>query len=302
MKQFIGHSRRVHPRRPIVRIKIGNGRFQTSGLGAWYTYWRDPYHLLLTVPWSGFLAIIVFAYLSINAFFAILYSLQPGGIAHAPSGSFVDTFFFSVQTVASIGYGTLYPQTLYTNIIMTLEAMTGLVGISVMTGLAFARFSRPTARVLFSRVAVITTYDGVPVLMFRSANRRRNQILEAQMQVYLMRDEINLEGQTMRRFHELRLLRHRNPTFTLSWTAIHPIDENSPLYGATLESLIQSRTTIVVSLNGVDETVAQAIHARHTYTVQDLLWNHRFVDIFYGTTDGDRYIDYNLFHETIPLE
>jgi inward rectifier potassium channel len=175
------------------------------------------------------------------------------------------------------------------------------MGLALMTGLAFARFSRPTARVLFSRVAVIQPYDGEPVLMFRTANKRRNQILEAQLQVYLMRDEVNAEGQFMRRFHELRLTRQRTPTFTLSWTAIHPIDSQSPLYGMSPEALAQTNTTLVASLSGIDETVMQTIHARHTYAAQDILWNYTLADIFHHTEDGHRYLDYNYFHEARPL-
>jgi inward rectifier potassium channel len=196
----------------------------------------------------------------------------------------------------------MYPKTTYANAVVTVEAMVSLVGIALLTGLAFARFSRPTARVLFSRVAVITPYEGVPTLMFRAANQRRNQILEAQLRVYLMRDEISAEGQFMRRFYDLNLLRNQTPSFTLSWTAMHPIDEYSPLYGATAESLIQTKTLIVVSLNGLDETVTQVIHSRHTYSAQEILWNNRFVDIFYDTSDGHRYIDYNHFHKVLPLE
>jgi len=285
----------------VVHIRIQQGRFQILGMGNWYSYWQDPYHLLLTIPWPGFMALVALAYVLTNSLFALAYLAVPGSIENAQPGSFWDAFFFSVQTVASIGYGAMYPKTAYANALVTIEAMVGLVGIAVLTGLAFARFARPTARVLFSRVAVVAPYEGVPTLMFRTANQRRNQILEAQMQVYLMRDEVTREGQAMRRFYDLRLLRQRTPSFTLSWTALHPIDEYSPLYGATRESLIQGRATIVVSLSGMDQTVAQLIHARHTYTADEILWNHQFVDIFYDTPDGHRYLDYTHFHEAVSL-
>jgi inward rectifier potassium channel len=288
-------------RSSIVHIQIQNGRFQILGLETWYSYWKDPYHLLLTVPWGGFVGLVALAYVSTNALFALAYLAMPGSIENARPGSFWDAFFFSVQTLASIGYGAMYPKTAYANAIVTIEAMVALVGVALLTGLAFARFARPTARVLFSQIAVVASYEEVPTLMFRTANQRRNQILEAQMRVYLMRDEVTREGQAMRRFYDLRLLRQRTPSFTLSWTAMHPIDEYSPLYGATQESLIQGRATIVISLSGIDQTVAQMIHARHTYTAHEILWNHRFVDIFHNTPDGHRYIDYSHFHETVPL-
>lgn len=292
------------PRRPLssVRILIRDGRFHIMGIGAWYSYWRDPYHLLLTIPWHGFLALTGLAYVAINTLFALAYLAGGDCIANAKHGSFADAFFFSVQTLASIGYGAMYPRTTYANVVVTLEALIGLLAISMNAGLAFARFTRPTARVIFSRVAVIAPYDGVPTLMFRTANQRRNQILEAQMRVYLMRDEVSAEGQKMRRFYDLNLLRSQTPSFTLTWTVMHAIDEGSPLYGETADSLSRMQATIVISLSGIDETVAQTIHARHSYSPLDIVWNRRFVDIFSNTADGHRYIDYTHFHHVQPLE
>ncbi|WP_341525914.1 ion channel [Nostoc sp. UHCC 0302] len=287
---------------PLVHIKLQNGQFEILGLGVWYSYWRDPYHLLLTLPWAGFLALIALLYVATNALFALAYLAGGDCIENARPGDFLDAFFFSVQTLASIGYGAMYPKTTYANTIVTVEAMAGLVGIAVMTGLAFARFSRPTARVMFSRVAVITPHEGVPTLMFRAANQRRNQVLEAQMRVYLMRDEVSLEGLFLRRFHDLRLLRSQTPSFVLTWVAMHPIDEYSPLYGMTPESLTQTNTTIVISLSGIDETVAQVVHARHSYSADEILWNYRFVDIMHYTNEGHRYIDYSHFHDILPLD
>lgn len=287
---------------PRVHIKIKDGRFQVMGAGAWHSYWRDPYHLLLTLPWIGFLAFIVSSYVVVNAVFALLYLAGGDCIMNAQPGSFLDRFFFSVQTIASIGYGAMYPKTLYANIVVTIESMIGLLGIAVLTGLAFARFSRPSARVVFSRVAVIAPNDGIPALLFRTANQRRNQILEAQLRVYYMRDEIREDGQFMRRIYDLRLVRDQSPSFMLSWLAVHPIDESSPLYGITAASMAETNATIVVSLSGVDETVAQVMYARHTYAASEILWNNQFVDIIRHTAEGNRYIDYNYFHEVLPLE
>ncbi len=216
MKRRSKHrSRRSLPRVPI---KVENGRFQVPGMGAWYSYWRDPYHLLLTISWFGFITFIVFSYLATNALFALLYLAGGDCIKDARPDSFLDKFFFSVQTLASIGYGDMYPTTLYANSIVTIEAMVGLMGIAILTGLAFARFSRPTARVLFSHVAVIVPEDGVPMLKFRTANQRRNQILEAQLRVYLMRDEISAGGQFMRRIYDLKLVRSQTPALrSVGW-------------------------------------------------------------------------------------
>ncbi|MBN3958223.1 ion channel [Nostoc sp. NMS8] len=287
---------------PPIQIHVQDGKFEIMGMGAWHSYWRDPYHLLLTIPWIGFIILICTFYITINALFALAYLIGGDCIANARPGSFLDVFFFSVQTLASIGYGAMYPKTTYANIIVTIEAMIGLVGIAVMTGLAFARFSRPTARVVFSRVAVITPHNAMPTLIFRSANKRRNIILEAQMRVYLMRDEVTLEGQFIRRFHDLKLLTNQTPSFTLSWSVMHVIDEFSPLYGMTPESLTQTNTILIVSLSGLDETVSQVVHARHTYGANEILWNSQFADIFHHTPDGHRYIDYNRFHDVLPLD
>lgn len=286
---------------PRIHIKLNNGQFEILGMGVWYSYWRDPYHLLLTIPWGGFIILICIFYVVINALFALAYLAGGDCIANAQPGSFLDVFFFSVQTLASIGYGAMYPKTTYANIIVTIEAMIGLVGIAVMTGLAFARFSRPTARVIFSRVAVITPHEGLPTFMFRTANQRRNFILEAHMRVYLMRDEVTAEGELIRRFHDLKLVRNQTPNFALSWVAMHHIDELSPLYGMTAESLSQTNTTIVISLSGIDETVSQVVHARHTYVADHIIWNSRFVDIFHHANDGHRYIDYKHFHDVLPV-
>ncbi|MEO0888552.1 MAG: ion channel, partial [Cyanobacteria bacterium J06648_10] len=168
------------------------GRFHILGLGGWYSYWRDPYYLLLTVPWQGFFVITIGVYALANALAAVLFLLGgEGTIINAQPGSFADAFFFSVQTSASIGYGVMSPGTPYAHLLVSLEAIVSLIGIAVLTGLAYARFSRPTAQVLFSKVAVVSSFKSTPTLMFRAANERRNQIVEAQMRLYLTLDEFS---------------------------------------------------------------------------------------------------------------
>ncbi len=292
--------RRKQSRR--IKIHIENGRFQIEGMNVWYSYWRDPYHLLLTVPWQGFIGLIFAVYLSINIVFALLYLLGGDCVANASPGSFWEYFFFSVQTFGSIGYGAMYPKTFYANSIMTIEAMSGLLAIAILTGLTFARFSRPTARVAFSEVATIAPHEGLPTLGFRAANRRRNQILEAQMRVYLIRDELTSEGRYIRRIHDLALVRSQTPSFALSWIVLHPINESSPLYGMTPEAMVETNCLIQVMLSGIDETVSQMLYDRHMYAPQDILWNRRFIDLVYKTPEGHRFIDYKNFHETESLK
>ena len=292
---------------PRVHIRIKDGQFQISGLGDWRSYWRDPYYLMLTVPWPGFIAIVVGLYAIANALCALLFLLGgPKTILNAQPGSFADAFFFSVQTSASIGYGVMSPGNTYGHLLVSLEAIASILGIALLTGLAYTRFSRATAQVVFSKVAVITPFDGVPTLMFRVANQRRNQIAEAQMRLYLARDEYRA-GRMMRRFYELPLLRDRNPSFYLTWTALHPIDENSPLQALSEADVNRANVSIIVSLSGIDQTVDQAIHARHTYGAADFRWHHHLKDILHTAERLDnersedyselRYIDFADFHE-----
>jgi len=261
----------------------------------------DLYHHLLSASWPRLLATMALLYLASNALFALVYLAQPGSIENARPESFVDAFFFSVQTMATIGYGKLVPRTVLANILVTAEALFGLLAVAMATGLMFAKFSRPTARVLFSRRAVIAPHDGVPCLMFRMANARGNNVAQAQLDVVLAREEITLEGERMRRFHDLALLRPRSTLFALSWTAIHPITERSPLRGATSDSLGATQAEIVVSLMGYDESLAQTVHARHRYQPGDIAWGARFADILVTEPAGARRIDYARFHDVVLL-
>jgi len=261
--------------------------------------WRDAYHRLLTMPWHRFFALVLLGYLVVNGCFALGYFSLGDALENADPGSFLDCFFFSVQTLATIGYGKMAPRTLGANALVTLEALLGMIGLAVTTGLVFARFSRPTARVLFSNVAVVSTWEGTPSLMFRMANARGNQIVEARLKLTLIRSEITAEGQQVRRLHDLRLLRSEHAAFALTWTAVHPIDAASPLRGAGLESLRASMADLVVSLTGIDEGLSQTIHARHGYGPEDLRFGARFADIL-TSAEEQSIIDYTRFHDVVP--
>jgi len=259
----------------------------------------DLYYDLIASAWPRLLALLATAFIGVNALFALVYLDLPGSIENARPGSFADAFFFSIQTMATIGYGKLAPATPAANTLVTVEVLVGLLSVAMVTGIVFAKFSRPTARVLFSRHAVIAPYDTIPSLMFRMANARGNTIVEAQIHVVLVRDETTAEGERMRRFHDLALSRRQSALFALSWTAIHPITATSPLYGATPESLAAADAEVVVSLLGLDELFAQTIHARHRYGADDIVWNARLADILFR--DGRREIDYTHFHDVVPL-
>ncbi|PSB01080.1 ATP-sensitive inward rectifier potassium channel 10 [Merismopedia glauca CCAP 1448/3] len=284
---FAPYSRR----RTSNVIRLGLASFTRS----------DVYHFLLTLSWLNFLLLVSVVFLATNALFGLLYLCGGDCLANARSGSFLDSFFFSVHTIATVGYGSIYPKTDYANWIVTLESLVGIVGTAMITGLVFARFSLPTARVLFSKVAVISPYNGIPTLMFRTANERHNLIVEAQIGVTLVHNETTNEGHFMRRFYDLELVRKRSPVFALSWTVMHPIDASSPLYNATPESLQAEDAQLVISLTGIDETVSQTIHASHIFTADEILWDVRFVDILSLTENGFRRVDYRRFHDVEPV-
>jgi inward rectifier potassium channel len=193
------------------------------------------------------------------------------------------------------------PQTVYADIIVVFEAFVGILYLGTVTAVMFARFSRPSARVVFSRVAVVAPFNGVPTLQFRAANQRGNQVLDASVRVSLARQTRSTEGIVMRRFDELKLTRARTSLFALSWTIMHPIDEESPLYGADSTMLYDDQMEIVALISGTDETLADVIYARHAYGPDDLVWGHRFVDVLSMTPQGMRMVDLTKFHDTEPI-
>ncbi|MDR3508625.1 MAG: ion channel [Caulobacteraceae bacterium] len=223
--------------------------------------------------------------------------MVPGDINGARPGSFADAFFFSVQTLGTVGYGMMTPRGTYANLLVTAEAFCNLVIVALSTGLIFTRVSRPTARVMFSRVAVVTPFEGTPTLMFRAANQRGNQVMEAEVSLSMSRQITTAEGHSMRQFQELRVSRAKSPIFALTWLVMHRLDEDSPLRDCTPQSLAATGTEIIVALSGLDDTFAQRIHARHAYQAHEILWRKRFEDILSITADGRRMVDYRLFHD-----
>ena len=284
---------------PNQRFISKDGRSNLVKVGLRRAFFGDLYASWLTSSWQNVFALVVALYLLINTAFALLY-LTLGGVENARPGSFSDAFFFSVQTIATIGYGKMSPVTLPAHLLVTTESFCGLVGVALITGLMFAKFARPTARVIWSEVCVVAPQDGVPSLMLRVANARGNQVVEAQLRIGMMRSERTSEGETVRRMHDLRLVRANSAVFALSWLAVHPIDEKSMLFGQTAESLKGSGVELYVSLTGLDETFNQTIHARRSYAADEILWGRRFVDIVGALPDGRVAIDYTKFHGTRP--
>jgi len=288
------------PSRPSsVTRSFGTGR-EVVAIGLVASPLGDLYHWLLTSRWRRFFGLVLVIYLLANTAFALGYLALGDAIDNARPGSFADAFFFSVQTMATIGYGKMAPRTTGANLLMTLEALIGLLGLALVTGVVFAKFARPTARVLFSKVAVVTPFDGVPSLLFRMANSRGSQIAEASVHLVLMRAEVTPEGEPIRRAHELRLTRSRSAFFALTWTVVHPITTESPLHGETAASLAAKDPDLIVTMTGFDDSLSQTVHARHAYGPGEVRWNHRFVDVLGTMPDGRRVLDFRNFHETVP--
>ncbi len=271
---------------------------ETLGAGSDTSFFSDFYHHLVTSSWPVLLGYIVIGYGVFNGLFALIYYLD-GGVEGARPGSYLDMLFFSVQTMATIGYGKLTPVSLLANALVSFEALFGLVALAMMTGLMFAKFSLPTARVRFSEDAVISNRDGVPTLMFRMANLRANRIVEAQIHVTLTVLESTLEGDEVRRWYDLAMVRDRSSLFALSWTAQHRVTENSPLFGATPESLESASAGVTVLLTGLDETFSQTIHARHFYTAGHIRFGKRLADIMTFAPAGDVTVDYARFDSVV---
>ena len=259
---------------------------------------RDLYHLLLRTSWTRLFFFAALAYLAINALFGLAYYVV-GGVTNARPDSYLAHFFFSVQTFGTIGYGYMYPESTGAQSLVTAEAFASLFINAVVTGLAFAKFARPTARLLWTRSAVVTDREGVPTLMFRVANERRNHVVEATIRAALLRWEVTREGEHVRRVVDLPLVRSSSPTFILTWTVMHSITRESPLYGMTPEALEQQQVEIVLTLTGLDETLGQTIHARTSFLPGEVHFGRRFDDVL-ATDERGRVLDYARFHDTVP--
>jgi inward rectifier potassium channel len=264
--------------------------------------WHDLYHIFMTISWPRLFASYAGFFVLFNLLFAALYALQPGSIANLNPPGYWGLYFFSVETLATVGYGDMHPQTIFAHVVASVEIFTGLMSLALITGMMFARFSRPTARILFARQAVIRPFDGRPTLMLRAANARQNIIMEASAQLRLIRDELTREGYQIRRIYDLPLRRSEQPVFLFGWSLLHVIDEASPLAGATPESLAAANAFVLLTISGTDETTGQMLMARYEYPGSALRWNHTFVDIFTAGEDGVDRFDYTKFHLVEPLQ
>jgi inward rectifier potassium channel len=288
-----------HTSRSASRLKVGGRQVVTRGIAP--AVLQDLYHYLMTVTWPRLFAAIAAFFLIFDFLFGCLYYLRPGSVANLSPPGFAGAFFFSVETLATVGYGEMHPTSLYGHVVSMVEVFVGLMMLALVTGLMFARFSRPRARFLFARYGVVRPVDGRLTLMFRAANARQNVVQEASARLRMLRDEVTREGLELRRITDLKLVREQHPAFFIGWTMMHVIDDSSPLNAETEESLRRSGASFILSLSGTDETTGHTLMARQDYPGAAILWNKAFRDVLDVSEDGVVRFDYTRFHDVEDL-
>jgi inward rectifier potassium channel len=277
-------------------VRLGDREIITEGLRL--NFWADISHRCMTASWPSFIVGAAFVFVVFNALFAVLYWIGDQPVSNVHRNDYIDYLYFSIETLSTAGYGDMHPQTHYGHFVATVELFTGIFSMSLMTGLVFARFSRPRARLLFAKYPVITKHEGQSTLMIRFANERRNIIGNATARLWFLRNITSAEGHFSRRFTELALLRNEHPSLTLTWTLYHVIDSTSPLYGLDAEDLKAAQVSLVVVVSGYDIVAAQTVHARMSYNHTDIRFGQRYADILETFDDGRIRIDYGKFHDT----
>ena len=291
---------RKRSEKKVQVVRFSQREVETLGLNQ--GFWGDLYHRAMTVSWPAFFGSAAALFIALNAVFGFLYSLGHDPIANAAQNGPLAYFYFSIETLATVGYGDMHPQTNYGHLIATIEIFTGMSFLAVMTGLIFARFSRPRARFIFANNAVIAHHEGQQTLIIRVANARHNAISRANARLWIIRVERTKEGEQLRRFYELKLDRNDHPIFALSWNLFHFIDKDSPLYGLTASDLAEADALLVLNVSGNDDSSAQQLHARRVYSWRDIRWHHRYKDITSVSPQGRVLLDYTKFHDTVPEE
>jgi inward rectifier potassium channel len=285
-------------RRPNEQTIRFGGREIIISDGLHLSFWADISHRCMTATWPAFIGGAALVFVVFNAVFASFYWIGDQPISNVPGGAYIDYLYFSIETLSTAGYGDMHPQTHYGHFIAAVELFTGIFSMSLMTGLIFARFSRPNARLLFADNPVISNHDGKPTLMIRLANERHNIIGNATAKLWLLRNVVNVEGASHRRFYELPLVRNEHPALALSWTLFHIVDENSPLYQQSAEDLDAMSVSLSVVVSGYDVVAAQTVHARRSYNHADILFGRNYADILGTQEDGRLRLDYGRFNET----
>jgi inward rectifier potassium channel len=272
------------PREKTARVRLGSYEFRKKGVSRFDL--RDPYHLAVALTWPQFLAVLLGLYLTVNVVLATLYWLVPGSVANARPNSFVDVFFFSIETMATVGYGEMYPATFYGHAVAAIEIISGLAFTAILTGLTFVRFSRPRAKLVFAANPVVAMHNGAPTLMVRIGNARVGMLADAQAKLNVFLLDATAEGMRFRRAQELRLERSHIPIFTTPWTLMHVLDEQSPLHRYDAAQAIEADARVFVTIEARDPTLATVVHDARFYAPQDICFGMRYADVVSTEEDG----------------
>jgi inward rectifier potassium channel len=284
------------PKRKIVTV----GQFDVGKIGVSRFDLRDPYHLALTARWPTFTAAVFILYIAINVLFAGLYTLGPGSIGNAHPGSIGDAFFFSMETLATVGYGQMYPATRYGHFVSAAEIMSGMAFTALVTGLIFVRFSKPHPKILYADKLVVAMYNGLPTLMLRIGNGRTTMLTDVTLRLSALMREQTSEGQSFRRLNELVLSRSHIPMFALTLTLMHPIDAKSPLAGHTAESLEAGNVRLFLSIEAHDTAIASTVHDLKDYSASQILFGMRYADTISVDEQGRTLADMTLISHVEP--
>lgn len=259
---------------------------------------RDAYHIFLRMRWSAAIGLIAAGFVAVNLVFGAMYYAS-GGVENA-DGTYFDALSFSIQTLATIGYGAMYPKSVAAELIMWVESTVSLVLTALATGLIFSKFARPTTRVAFSRYAVITTHEGQRTLVFRAGNRRGNVIVEATIHVVAVFTTVTAEGKLFYKAVDLAMVRDRQVGMTRGWTLMHTIDDRSPLHGADTQKLKDMELELYIALTGIDDVSMQTVHAMHKYADDQIRVDHHFEDTLLLLDNGEYAVDMTKFDAVVP--
>jgi inward rectifier potassium channel len=282
----------------VARVRLGSYEFRKKGISRFDL--RDPYHLAVALTWPHFLGALLILYLSVNFVFAVLYWAVPGSVANARPDSFADAFFLSIETLATVGYGEMYPATLYGHVVAAIEIVCGLGFTAILTGLTFVRFSRPRAKLIFAANPVVAMHNGKPTLMVRIGNGRAAVLADAKAQLNVLLSETTVEGNLIHRAQELRLERTHLPIFPLFWTLMHVLDERSPLHGYDAALAIQADAQVFATLEARDPTLATTVHDIRNYAAEDIRFGWRYTDAVTTAEDGRPVLDLARIGELEP--
>jgi inward rectifier potassium channel len=283
----------------VSRMINRDGSFNVKRIGTGFHY-KELYHFLINISWPKFFLLTFSTLIIANLCFALVYYfIGSNNLVGSHNGSiqnsFLDGLFFSVQTLTTVGYGGIIPKGFATNSVAALEAMIGLLGFALITGLLYGRFSKPTSRILYSRNALISPYETMNALMFRLANQRKTNLMDIEARVLFSYVDLN-SPEKVRRYKQMKLESSSVNFLALNWTLVHPIDQESPLWGITKEDLQSIHAELLILIKGFDETFSQNVHSRFSYRYDELIWGGRFTKAYTTNEEGQILFDVNNIH------